>query len=145
MKKLFYILIILVFFACSKEKDAREKQWETIDKLVEKDTLFEEINGIYIKKTKQKDTLEYYKEGDTIFLSVSGKTLNSGVVFAQDDLWKIEYGNYSNLIEGWQIALPLITKNESGIIIIPFKLGYGKRKNGVIPAFSTLQFTYVAK
>lgn len=145
MKKLLFLLVVISFFACSKEKDAGEKQWEAIDKIVLKDTLFVETNGIYIKKTKQKDTLDFYKEGDTITLTVSGKTLRSGIVFAQDDVWKLECGKYDNLIEGWQIALPLISKNESGIIIVPFKLAYGKHKNGVIPAFSTLQFTYSSK
>jgi FKBP-type peptidyl-prolyl cis-trans isomerases 1 len=45
-----------------------------------------------------------------------------------------------DVIEGWQIALQRMCHGERWIVYIPYSLGYGKKANGDIPAFSTLVF-----
>lgn len=45
-----------------------------------------------------------------------------------------------DVIEGWQLALQHMRAGDKWIIYIPYKLGYGNRNSGPIPAFSTLIF-----
>lgn len=45
-----------------------------------------------------------------------------------------------NLIEGWQIGIPLLQKGGSGTFIIPSRLGYGSMAHYGIPANSVLVF-----
>ncbi len=46
----------------------------------------------------------------------------------------------SNLIQGWQIGIPMFGKGGKGKLIIPSELAYGDRDNGAIPGGSTLLF-----
>lgn len=46
----------------------------------------------------------------------------------------------NQLIEGWQIGIPLFGKGGKGKLIIPSDLAYGDRDNGQIPGGSTLMF-----
>jgi len=46
----------------------------------------------------------------------------------------------SQLIQGWQIGIPLFGKGGSGKLIIPSDLAYGDEPNGDIPGGSTLMF-----
>lgn len=46
----------------------------------------------------------------------------------------------SNLIPGWQIAIPLLKKGGKGTFYIPSQLGYGPSGQGSIPANSVLIF-----
>lgn len=45
-----------------------------------------------------------------------------------------------NLIQGWQIGIPMFGKDGKGKLIIPSDLAYGDRDNGEIPGGSTLLF-----
>lgn len=46
----------------------------------------------------------------------------------------------TEVIDGWREVLPLMRVGDSWTFYIPYNLGYGNRKNGNIPAFSTLIF-----
>lgn len=46
----------------------------------------------------------------------------------------------TEVIEGWREALPFMNVGDSFTIYIPYELGYGNRKSGKIPAFSSLVF-----
>jgi len=45
-----------------------------------------------------------------------------------------------DVIDGWKIALQQMHAGDKWIIYIPFKMGYGSKASGPIPAFSTLVF-----
>lgn len=60
-----------------------------------------------------------------------------------DNSWKRgcpEAFRVNGLIEGFQIALLNMRVGDRWIVYIPYRLGYGKRASGPIPAFSTLVF-----
>lgn len=44
------------------------------------------------------------------------------------------------VIAGWDEGISYMRKGETGVLIIPSKLGYGERGSGKIPPFSTLVF-----
>ncbi len=46
----------------------------------------------------------------------------------------------SQVIQGWQIGIPLFKEGGSGTLLIPSALGYGSRATGGIPANSVLIF-----
>jgi len=46
----------------------------------------------------------------------------------------------TDLIQGWQIGIPMFGKGGGGKLIIPSDLAYGDRDNGQIPGGSTLMF-----
>jgi len=46
----------------------------------------------------------------------------------------------SNLIEGWQIGIPILKEGGSGTFFVPSALGYGSQSTGSIPANSVLIF-----
>jgi FKBP-type peptidyl-prolyl cis-trans isomerase FkpA len=46
----------------------------------------------------------------------------------------------SDLIEGWQIGIPMFGKGGKGKLVIPSDLAYGDMDNGQIPGGSTLMF-----
>lgn len=74
----------------------------------------------------------------SIKISYIGKLLN-GNIFDQgsneNDPWKL-----NNLIEGWQIGIPLIKKGGRIKLIIPSAYAYGCNGSGSIPANSVLFF-----
>nr|WP_302829964.1 FKBP-type peptidyl-prolyl cis-trans isomerase [uncultured Bacteroides sp.] len=68
-------------------------------------------------------------------------TLINGREF--DNSWKRncpEAFRLNEVIEGWQIALQQMHIGDYWMVYIPYKVGYGTRANGPIPAFSTLIF-----
>ena len=68
-------------------------------------------------------------------------TLINGREF--DKSWKRncpEAFRLNEVIEGWQIALQQMHVGDHWIVYISYKVGYGTRASGPIPAFSTLIF-----
>lgn len=45
-----------------------------------------------------------------------------------------------DVIDGWKEALLLMPEGSEFEVVVPYELGYGKRSNGNIPAYSTLIF-----
>lgn len=75
---------------------------------------------------------------ETVSMTYTGLLLN-GTKF---DAGTISY-SLSELIMGWQIAVPLIGKGGHIKVVIPSSLGYGSRAAGTIPANSPLYFDIV--
>jgi FKBP-type peptidyl-prolyl cis-trans isomerase len=72
---------------------------------------------------------------ETISMTYTGTLLN-GTKF---DAGTISYP-LSQLIVGWQIAVPLIGKGGRIKVVLPSSLGYGAQTTGPIPANSPLYF-----
>ena len=75
----------------------------------------------------------------TVIVKYKGYFLDK-TVFDQTDPGKtIEFPLF-NLIQGWQIAIPLLQKGGKGTFWIPSELGYGSNPPGGIPADAVLIF-----
>ena len=72
-----------------------------------------------------------------INIRYTGKLLN-GTTFDQAAI--PVWFNLNQLIEGWQIGVPLVKKGGKVRLIIPSSLGYGCNAVGSIPANSVLYF-----
>lgn len=74
-----------------------------------------------------------------VFMYYSGKLLNGSQFDYQSDPTKTGW-YLNNLIEGWQIGLPLIQKGGRIKLVIPSALAYGCTGQGSIPANAPLYF-----
>ncbi len=66
--------------------------------------------------------------------------LTSGNVFDQTPGTQTRTFDLQNLIQGWQIGIPLLTKGGKGTLLIPSGLGYGNQIIENIPRNSVLIF-----
>lgn len=145
IKFLFLSLICFVltmFYACGKEKDAESAEYDALESYLAKfgDTcVVQDTLGIYLYVAVSGET--NYSNGDVVNISFTGQTLENVVTFAQESTMQVVYGQNS-LIKGWQIALSLLKKGSSGILIVPYDMGYGKSRQGVIEPYSTLVYSF---
>ena len=145
MRKILYGLLIFLLVAivsCSKEKDGRQAEEEALESFFKPygDTCFVEHEGVYLYFTVEGQ--EEFKDGDSLTLIYSGRTLENVKNF-QDSI-RIIYPD-GDMVEGWVIAQKYLKKKSEGILVVPYKKGYGKRRVGTIEPFSTLVYTFRAK
>jgi FKBP-type peptidyl-prolyl cis-trans isomerase FkpA len=74
-----------------------------------------------------------------VYVTYTGKLLNNTIFDRQADATQTGWA-LSNLIRGWQIALPKLKKGGSMRVLIPSSLGYGCQAVGAIPSNSILYF-----
>jgi FKBP-type peptidyl-prolyl cis-trans isomerase FkpA len=77
--------------------------------------------------------------GSRVYITYTGKLLN-GTVFDQNNNSINTGWLLRDLIEGWQIGLPLIRKGGSIKLLVPSSLAYGCNGTGSIPSNSVLYF-----
>jgi len=75
----------------------------------------------------------------TVTVRYKGYRLN-GEVFDETPGNETRSWPLKNLIEGWQIGIPLLQKGGKATFFIPPELGYGTQKVGSIPGNSVLIF-----
>lgn len=148
MKKILCLLLFAAvlssFFSCGKEKDGRDAEDEALESFFKPygDTCFVEYDGIYLYLIEE-GSVEY-QEGDELVLLYDGKTLENIVTFAKAEVVRTVYPG-SGLIDGWKTALKHIKKGSKGILVVPFKKGFGKHRVGIIEPFSTLVYVFEAR
>jgi len=154
MKKQFLLfgLLIILFSACKKTSFNDSKQAQIDDDKIKAYIAANHIDvtkdpsGIYYKLVKLDTGNAHPKLGDTIQVNYVGKLLN-GTVFDTENGSIIPL---AGTVKGWQLAIPLMTYDNSGVnysrlrLIIPSALGYGSvaqtSGNVPIPANSVLDF-----
>lgn len=150
--KIIILCVVLMIFSmclhssCDKmeaREESEKSQIESFKASIAADTInVYELDGV-ILDIQTLGTEEYASE-DTITLIFTGVSLQQSITFAQDDTVRVVYGD-NNLIEGWKIALPYLRKNSSGLLLVTYDKGYGKRRVGVVEPYSTLHFTFSAQ
>lgn len=151
MKTNLLLFSFVIFFAslisCGKEHDAEILEKETIEKLLKSkldpdgNTKFEERDGVYFYLTHR--GLAEYKPDDTIVIKYTAKSLKNSVTFAVKDEMILETpADTVKLIKGWQIALRYLMIGHKGILVVPYKYGFGKTRTGLIEPYSTLYYDF---
>jgi len=127
-------LLSLTIFSCG-DQDADDNIIIT-DYLAENNLTAEKTpEGIYyIIDTPGNN--EHPSINSTVNVDYKGYFL-SGDVFDEND--DISFGLWQ-VIEGWQIAIPLLGKGGSGTFLIPSSLAYGSSGNSSIPGNTVLIF-----
>lgn len=97
-------------------------------------------SGVYISIFHQgtEDTLIHPTQ-DTMTVGYKGYLVN-GLVFDQTSEEQVYIAELRNMIYGWRIAIPEMTKGDSATIFVPSYWGYGNEAVGNIPPSSVLIF-----
>jgi FKBP-type peptidyl-prolyl cis-trans isomerase FkpA len=146
MKKLFILLLSAFTFvsACKKKENCAENTTKATESEVVSLRDYLTANSIITKEDPRgffyivTDSVYGSKPTtcDNIRIAYKGTLLN-GTVFDQSNSAVF---TLSNLIVGWQQALPLIGIGGSIKIYLPPSLAYGNKASGSIPANSNLIF-----
>jgi FKBP-type peptidyl-prolyl cis-trans isomerase FkpA len=99
-------------------------------------TAVKDTSGLYIvnytKGTGPKPTVE-----NCVQVKYAGKLLSNGRPFDQND--NVTF-SLQQVIRGWQIGFPLLSKGDSATLLIPSRLGYGPEGFYGIPPDAVLLF-----
>lgn len=142
MKKLWTMaamaVAVLLFSHCEKDQLKIDREL-ILENLAEKGITAEEHeSGIFYVITTE-GTGGHPNLASTVTVKYRGTLLN-GNVFDQTVDPNTATFPLQNLIEGWQIAIPLLKKGGKGTFWIPSALGYGDAALPGIPKNSVLVF-----
>lgn len=139
MQKIMLILSIFLL-ACSTQTQM-EKDTLLIQNYLEEHSLeaIQDESGLYYIQTQAGTGLFSPTLEDTVVVIYTGYLLN-GVYFDKTETGSTDTFALANLIEGWQIRLPMMTRGEINKLFIPSELGYGDTEKGIIPVNSVLIF-----
>jgi FKBP-type peptidyl-prolyl cis-trans isomerase len=137
-----YLSIVLLFVALltACEKDQTKVDEKIILDYLEEHGLTAEkhASGLYYQTVREGNGIRP-DQMSTIQVQYTGY-LTDGVVFDEargEDTLEIQL---YNLIQGWQIGLPLMKNGGNTIFYFPSEMGYGENATGVIPENSVLIF-----
>lgn len=108
-----------------------DKKEEEDVKSLAQGILFEVIKTGAGKQANPRSIVSVYYKGELI----NGKVFDDNTKQGYPDAFRL-----SELITGWQIAIPQMKEGDKWRIYIPSELGYGKRGTHGIPGDSTLVF-----
>lgn len=137
---LFGTLLALLFINSCKKEDQPTIDKQIIEKYIKDNnitTAKEHSSGLFYV-IDQEGTGANPTVSSSVTVKYLGKLVN-GTRFDQDTTG-ITFP-LTQVIEGWQIGIPLFKKGGKGTLMIPSNLGYGNRASGSIPANSVLIFT----
>lgn len=150
MKKLFMLTPVALLLACGGETETTTEN--TTPEVVEL-TVDQQIENYLEEKgwTAERHETGIYIVTDSLGTGEERPTLNDDVTIfyqgylldgTQFDGTMEEPATFplANLIEGWQIGIPMFGKGGKGKLVIPAEYGYGSKKVGDIPANSILMF-----
>lgn len=134
--------VMVSLFSCEEKQQQQNVDWPAVDDVIIQDYLKEHkitaekhVSGVYYRITKEGNGK--HPNGTSIVKANYKGYLTDGTVFDQGN--GIEFP-LSNVIQGWQIGIPLISKGGSGQLFIPSSYGYGRQPKPGIPANSVLIF-----
>lgn len=145
INKLVLLLAVgmVMMSACKKDDDSAEKQAE-----IDEQVIVGYIAANNIEATRHESGMYYviHNQGigenptinSTVEVFYKG-FLTNGNVFDQTTSGPVSFP-LRNLIQGWQIGIPLLKEGGSATFYIPSALGYGTQGSLSIPANSVLIF-----
>jgi len=142
MKYFLFLLtaLTLTTMSCKKESQAEIDDKKILDYAKENNLDLESHeSGIYYIVEKEGTGTAHPNYNSQVVAHYKG-------TFLDDQIFDSSIGGaplsfkLSNVIEGWQIAIPLMKKGEKTKFFIPSKLAYGERGQGSIPANTVLIF-----
>lgn len=141
MKNLLFILAIILFTSCSKEKeiDYVAKNEEDIIAYIAKNDLNAQksTSGLYYV-INEPGTGAQPTSTSNVKVAYKGYFTN-GSVFDASSAAGISF-NLQQVIKGWTEGITYFKEGGSGILLVPAHLGYGNNDYSTIPGGSVLIF-----
>ncbi|MBR9860883.1 peptidylprolyl isomerase [bacterium] len=121
---LIFLCAIAVFGSCEKQRVKKEN--ESIEEYLDEKGLSAEKTeeGVYFI-IDEVGTGDNPLASDDVTVDYEGYTLDEKVFDSSYERGKPATFNLQNVIEGWQIGIPLFREGGSGTLIIPSELAYG--------------------
>ncbi len=142
---LLVLLASCTLISCKSAEEKAKEQAEIDDKLIldyakeNNLTLEAHSSGLYFMIEKEGTGTSHPNLNSKVTIHYRG-TLLDGSEFDSSLGGDPRTFALRNLIEGWQIGIPLMVRNEKRKLIIPSRLGYGSRETDKIPSYSVLVF-----
>jgi FKBP-type peptidyl-prolyl cis-trans isomerase FkpA len=141
MKNLLFVLAIILFISCSKEKeiDYVAKNEKDIIAYIAKNNLNAQksTSGLYYV-INEPGTGAQPTSTSNVKVAYKGYFTN-GSVFDASSAAGISF-NLQQVIKGWTEGIAYFKEGGSGILIVPAHLGYGNNDYSTIPGGSVLIF-----
>lgn len=102
------------------------------------DILVKDASGVRIVITELGSGPFPPNSGNNLKAAYTGRLFSNGTVFDSNDAFYFKTSD--SIINGWKIALTMLTQGTHAKIYIPSVYGYGNKANGPIPANSILVF-----
>lgn len=97
--------------------------------------------GVYAKVIEEGTSTQHPTATSKVTIKYEGRLTNGQVFDASTSQPEGQVQlSLSNVIKGWQVAVPQMTIGSTWEIYIPYELGYGEQGAGPIPPFSALIF-----
>ena len=143
MRYLIIFSLFFIFLSSCKKDDQAQIDDEIIRQYLEENNIqaTKHDSGLYYLITKE-GSGDHPDINSVVKVKYKGY-LTNGSVFDQTHGSETITFPLKNLIEGWQIGIPLLKKGGEGTFFLPSELGYGKQNSGTIPANSVLIFEIV--
>lgn len=122
-----------------KKQEYKQQNKDFIARLKEED-IIELFGGLLYRQIQQGDGKEKPSKNSIVTCHYCGKLIDGSIFDDTRQRNVPEAFRVNELIDGFQVALCNMCKGEKGIAYIPYQLGYGNKRMGNIPAFSTLVF-----
>ena len=134
------VLFMIVITSCEKIQTQAEKDDEIINNYLNEHDLEAEYHesGLYYHIIDE-GTGGHPDISSTVEVKYKGYLTNDQVFDQTTGEETVEF-LLGDLINGWQIGIPLLQKGGKGILYLPSALGYGSRSAGIIPSNSVLIF-----
>ncbi len=143
MKYFLFLLtaLTLTTFSCKKETQGEIDEKKILEYADNHNLNLESHeSGIYYMVEKEGTGTAHPGFNSQIIAHYKGSLLNDQVFDSSIGGAPLSF-SLGQVIEGWQIAIPLMKKGEKTKFFIPSKLGYGEQGSGTtIPANSVLIF-----
>jgi len=146
MKKLLFLLVLIGSLSACSNSDAERREADDLliqNYLMDNGIDAEPIDdtGVYFRMTEEGDNTNYPVRNSVVRVFYKGY-LSDGSVFDQRVEGENDYleSNLVNLVYGWQVGVPKISKGGTGQLFIPSHAGYGAVERPGIPKHSVLIF-----
>ena len=148
MKKIFLFILFAtsLMISCKPAEEKAQEQAAIDDQSIldyakeNNLTLESHESGLYYIVEKEGTGTSHPSINSTVTIHYRGTLLNGLEFDSSYDGNGPRTFALGNLIEGWQIGIPLMVRNEKRKFFIPSRLGYGSREQGDIPSNSVLIF-----
>ena len=167
IKKLAFLLILLVISSCSKPEPRKpivRKTGSFLEESVKRNITINKIEEDLLKYKMQKDSLHQYinsengfwyfyqvkdsldhvkpKEGDVAFFTYEVKNLNDDIIFSKEEIGEIQYYvGKQEMISGLHDGIQLMKEGETVSFLFPSYKAYGYSGNEKVNPNEPLIFT----
>ena len=142
MKKILFLLAALTFttISCKKESQAEIDEKKILEYADNNNLDLESHDsGIYYIVEKEGTGTTHPNFNSQIIAHYKGTFLDNAEFDSSIGGAPLSF-SLGQVIEGWQIAIPLMKKGEKTKFFIPSKLAYGSQGSGSVPGNSVLIF-----